>query len=361
MVVHRSPIWRAIRSVAILLVLLLSVTVMPAWAIAGAVNSAIGAHSALYLNHPFSAKEAMFKEARAMGASTIRLDISIGNVFPTAGGPPDWHWLDECMLLARRYHLRVLANLHGTPYYLTSPSCRDYHCAPNDPAGWAALAGAIAAHTRGVIDYFEIINEPDGTWSFRGKPQQYAAIIAASYTAIHHANPNARVVLGGLMHTTPAATAWINSVLATPGANAIHRFDIANVHIRSRAASAGAIVSSWRRYFSSKGFRGPLWITEMSYPADTCWQHDPAYRGGAPAQARYMKAVIPAMINAGAGKVFVTLRDWQGRFASEGVLDTDDPLTAFPRYTRRPSFYTVCKLATMIHSPAAVVTRPELS
>ena len=48
-------------------------------------------------------------------------------------------------------------------------------------------AGAIAAHTRGTINYFEILNEPDGAWAFLGTPQQYAAMLRSSYDAIHAA------------------------------------------------------------------------------------------------------------------------------------------------------------------------------
>jgi hypothetical protein len=89
-----------------------------------------------------------------------------------------------------------------------------------------------------------------------------------------------------------------------------------------------------------------LWITETGYPADPAEQSDPEYRGGSVAQARYLSSAIPAMFCAGAARVFVTERNaLTGRYASEGVLDTSDPLTPFPRYTRRAAFYAVRALA----------------
>jgi hypothetical protein len=39
--------------------------------------SPIGVHSMLYLTHPFGAKRAMFREAAAVGASTIRVDVEL--------------------------------------------------------------------------------------------------------------------------------------------------------------------------------------------------------------------------------------------------------------------------------------------
>jgi hypothetical protein len=87
-------------------------------------------------------------------------------------------------------------------------------------------------------------------------------------------------------------------------------------------------------------------VTETGYPADPAYQTDPGYQNGATSQARWMTRVIPAMLGAGAAMVFVTERDTQtGRFASEGILQSTDPLTTNPRYKPRPSFYAVQALA----------------
>ena len=198
----------------------------------------------LYLTTPFGGKQAMFQEAAAVGASTIRLDVELSAVFPDENGPPDWAGIDQYMWLARRYHLRVLADLLATPWYLAdcpggASFAASYLCPPADPAAWARDAGAIAAHTRGVIDDFEIINEPDGRWSFLGSPQQYAHILAASYAAIHAADPGARVALGGLMDIGTAGSVWLDAVLATPGVDAARSYDIANIHVRTPPPTRG--------------------------------------------------------------------------------------------------------------------------
>jgi hypothetical protein len=309
-------------------------------------RSPIGIHSMLYLDHAFSAKNAMFKEAARVGASEIRLDIALASVFGTPDGAPDWSGVDQYMRLARRYHLKVLANLFATPWYLAAcPSGTpfgDYRCAASDPVRWAREAAAVAGHTRGVIDEFEIVNEPDGSWAFLGSAEQYAAMLAAASEAIHAANPAARVATGGLMDVGDGGRQWMDAVLASLGPHATQAFDIANIHVRGPAAETGRVVARWRHYFARAGFEGPVWVTEAGYPADASQQTDPAYRGGPEAQARYLKAAIPAMISAGAAKVFITERDaLGGGFASEGILNTSDPLPADPPYSRRPSFYAV--------------------
>jgi hypothetical protein len=316
--------------------------------------SPIGVHSMLYLTHPLGAKRAMFREATAVGASTIRVDVELSAIFPAPPAAPDWSGVDQYMALARTYHLRVLADLTATPWYMAdcpagTAFASTFLCPPFDPRAWGQEAGAVAAHTRGVIDDFEIINEPDGGWSFRGSAQQYAGILAASYDAIHAANPRARVALGGLENVGAYGVTWLNEVFATPGFDATHKFDIANIHVRTSAAGAAPTVARWRRYFSNLGFGGPLWITETGYPADPAYQTDPGYRDGATSQAEWMSHTIPAMLGAGAAMVFVTERDsMTGRFASEGILQSADPLTAEPQYKLRPSFYAVRALARQL-------------
>jgi hypothetical protein len=356
--------WRKLPLAALLLLVLSAIRAIPAAAAAAGENP-IGVHSMLYLTHPFSAKQAMFQEAAAVGASTIRLDIELSAVFPNPDGTPNWSGIDQYMLLAELYHLRVLADLLAPPFYEDdcppgTATNQAYLCPPSDLSLWSRQVGMIAAHTRAVIDEFEIINEPDGRWAFLGTPQQYARILHASYEAIHAANPNARVALGGLMNVGAAGEAWMNAMLATPNTNARHEFDIANIHIRTQPAQAGLIVAAWRRYFASKGFHGPLWVTETGYPADRTQQTYLGYQDGPAGQARYLADAIPNMIRAGAAAVFVTERDTlSGPYASEGFLQTPDPLPAFPADSRRPSFYTIRQLANRRWPTGVTTATPQ--
>jgi hypothetical protein len=77
-------------------------------------------------------------------------------------------------------------------------------------------------------------------------------------------------------------------VLRTPGADARHRFDIASLHLRG---PVDLVVNRYREFsawLAARGFHGPVWVTEHGYPADANFQVDPAYAGGAQAQAAYL-------------------------------------------------------------------------
>ena len=206
--------------------------------------------------------------------------------------------------------------------------------------------GEIAAHTGGLIGGFEVMNEPDARWSFLGTPQQYAAVLAASYNAIHTIDPTATVVLGGLMHVDTQGIRWMDAMLGTPGIDAVHKFDVANLHLRVPPTQIAGVACRWEGYLRGRGFYGPLWVTETGYPANPAEQDEPGYRNGQPAQARWLTAAIPAMLASGIDRVFVTERDLsRGEYASEGVLQAPNPLPASPKIRRRPSFYAVQSLA----------------
>ena len=292
------------------------------------------AHSMVYTCcTPSELKQRTFSEAKAMGSSYIRLDVEIGPIFELWGGwraQPDWSKLDEVMALSRRYGLPVVAVLRSTPGQLSSCP-KDPHpdrCAPTDYERYARLVATVAAHARGVIRYWEVLNEPDGSWAFHGTPSQYAWMLRRTYDRIKTIAPEDRVLLGGV--ESPGSRGWLKQVFDTAGADARHRFDVANVHLRGTIESLSRGMAQFRAFFSGYAFRGPLWVTEHGYPGDGRFQGDPNYRGGEGAQARYLRQSLPTLVRAGAAQVFVTLRDattaefGDSEFASEGVLHIGD-------------------------------------
>lgn len=233
-----------------------------------------------------AAKERIFRDADELGSAYIRVDVELDT--------PDWTGLDEVMELSRRHHLPVLGIL----------------LAPPPGAGaeeFGELAGSAAEHAAGTIGHWEILNEPDGAWAFDGTPEDYARMLSAAHDEIKARAPDAQVVLGGLLQ--PNEPAWLERVLATPGADALHKFDIANIHLRGPVELVVNRYRRFRSWLTARGFDGPLWVTEHGYPADPSFQTDPDYRGGDAAQAAYLTQSLVGLGEAGAPQVFVTLRD----------------------------------------------------
>jgi hypothetical protein len=316
---------------------------------ATAAANPIGAHSMLQLNDPPSFMEAMFAEGAAMHASAIRLDVAPALIFTAQSEPPDFSRLDEVMALAQSYHLRVVADLLTIPTWMAqcaTPTSDPSRCATTDLSGYAAVVTQIVSHADPVIHDWEIWDEPDTAEFFDGTPQQYAFMLRAADDAIKAVDPADNVLLGGISGI--AGMSWLAQVFATPGADAAHAFDTANVHERADLWQLAPDLAGWRSFLTGYGFGGPLWVTEHGYPSDPQFQYDPGYVGGDAAQAAYLQASIPTLVDAGAAEVFVTERDnLGGSFASEGVLggNVADPPPADPQIVQKPSFAVVQAIA----------------
>ncbi|MEA2330159.1 MAG: polysaccharide biosynthesis protein PslG [Thermoleophilaceae bacterium] len=301
---------------------------------------------------PAPLQERYLAEAKASGAEFVRVDVGLSAIFEGADSRerPDWSGLDKTIELARRNDVKLLGIVLDTPAWLSDCPERTAvvsRCAARDPAEFGRLAGEVAAHASGQIGHWEILNEPDANWAFKGSPEDYARMLSAAYDAIKARVPEAQVLFGGVER--PREHEWVRRVFATPGADAARKFDIAAVHLRLRLRNElrelPRWLTEWRALLAEHGFEGPVWVTEHGYPADPSHQWDPAYRGGDAGQAALLRDSLPLLAGAGASQIFVTLRDnLFGEFLSEGIVHIDEAQPGYPT-TRRPSFGVVSELA----------------
>ena len=312
--------------------------------------SAIASHAMLYLDSPPAFREAMFREAAASGATSIRIDVPIPAIVRNPHGERWWAELDDIARLAREYRLEVVGLIYGTPWWLARCPDRtedlEYYECPPKPGGVKTFAGyarEIAKRTRGSIDVWQVLNEPNNRFVFAGGVRDYARILIATSRAIRRVNPSARIVLGGL--GGPQMQVWPAKLLAIPGTR--RALDVVSVHLRGRLKVVRSAVSFWRQRFDSLGFRGPIWATEHGYPTDPQYQWDRRFRG-TKGQARYLRRSLPALVGAGIDRVFVTLRDNRGGpWATEGLIGGTvfDPPSVDPQVERKPALTAVRRFA----------------
>ena len=320
-------------------------------------STPLAAHAMVYLDAPYSFKEAMFRESARLGVSAIRIDLALSAVF-AAGGAEDWRPVDEMMALAHRYRMRPVGIVLATPEFLAAcpadAPVERYKCPPSDLDAWKQMVSKLAAHTRGVIDTFEILNEPDGRWAFAGSAADYARMLRAGHDAIVAGNPRAKVAIAGMMSL--ASRTWLEQVLAHAGPHSERLYDIANVHVRGSLRQLPTIVRAWRAFFAAHHAAGkPLWVTEFGYPSDPAYQYDHRYRSGPGSQAAYLRRALPALVRGGAAKIFVTLRDnLSGGFASEGVITgtVTDPPQPNPLVEHKPAFAALAQFAATCSTPS---------
>ena len=157
--------------------------------------------------------------AKAMGMNWVRShDAGVwwSGWYYLERQPGQWTFQDEAVSHYRQLHLKLLTTLVTTPqwasYFVKKHSGYfDTFFRPKDPAQYANYATAFATHYKGVIDAYDIWNEPwnaawfgysyDDTKTDRAgyrisqdSPAAYAELVKVAYTALKKVDPKITVV-----------------------------------------------------------------------------------------------------------------------------------------------------------------------
>ncbi len=117
------------------------------------------------------------------------------------------------------------------------------------------------------IKYWEASNEPsmqDGfNTFFDGSAEDYLEILKATYQAVKAADPEAKVVQGGMAGMEPWMVSFWEPILE----EGQQYFDIANIH--SIGASEVLNVPEFEKLLAKYEIDKPIWVTEAQHRADT--------------------------------------------------------------------------------------------
>lgn len=140
-------------------------------------------------------------DAVAVGATTIRLDLSWDDIQPNSASTYKWTNFDNVVKAARSRNLTLLPVLDYTPAWARPPGCTTPKCAPANPNAFASFAAAASKRYAPMgIHTWEIWNEPNivGFWQPAPNVAQYVNLLRATSRAIRAADPQSFIVSGGL-------------------------------------------------------------------------------------------------------------------------------------------------------------------
>jgi hypothetical protein len=146
-------------------------------------DSPFGVNTAFQPNTPDL--EARLKAIQEAGIKWGRQDFTWSRI-ERKKGEYDFAPYDQLVEKCRKHGILLFGNL------AYGPSFHD----PRTPEGveaYCTFAQAAAKHFAGQVDHWQIWNEPNGGF-WKGSPEQYARLLAASGKAIHDANPKAKVL-----------------------------------------------------------------------------------------------------------------------------------------------------------------------
>ena len=233
-------------------------------------ESPFGVHIPLDASYTRLAQNLGFKWCRIHDASMI-------TKWPAAEPEPgQFRFYDEEVKLARSRGLMVLGMLDGAPPWASEVPKdfeNDYfrrYFVPRDVNEWRHYVRTVVSHYRGLIDYWEVWNEPWASGFFRkvedgqvvqGTPNDYVPLLKAAYEEAKAANPHATVL--GIDSIPPE---WTEACLKAGAAGSMDAFSFHQYTRRLAGGQFGPLtelVGQHRSLLADYGLADfPVWDTE---------------------------------------------------------------------------------------------------
>ncbi|MCC6695554.1 MAG: hypothetical protein IT365_07980 [Candidatus Hydrogenedentes bacterium] len=262
--------------------------------------------------------------AKRLGAGWVRMH-DVENILNWDGVEPErgrYAWHEDRVALAHAAGLEVLGVLGRVPGWMLDPP-NPTHGAwvkPSDLDAWHAYAEATARRYSGLVDCWEIWNEPYGSGFAGFTGEAYAALLESASEGVRAGNPGARVV--GLC-TWDGASEFNQGALAH-GARAAS--DVFSYHVYTQTGEDAYDRSMHLRdQLNAGGQSTPIWMTEgiggytLSWHSNVLRAVDDRYSRapGAPTFTGEAAAVTTAkalanILASGAEKVFFYWSPWEG-------------------------------------------------
>lgn len=128
--------------------------------------------------------------------SNVRVqDLVWRNVQPTEGVPPNWSDLADIYQAYKDSGLKVTVAIRGTPdWAAVDQTCvPDCIAEPPDLQAWEEFVTDAATTFAGIVNAWQIWNEPNSINAFVGTPSEYVAMLNRAHNAIKAVDPSAEV------------------------------------------------------------------------------------------------------------------------------------------------------------------------
>ena len=187
----------------------------------------------------------------------------------------DYYWkdADELVNQSMKYGIKILWTIAFTPWWCSSkPNAsiydEDYYTyPPKDMNAWYDFVKNIAIRYKGKITAWEIWNEEDLSYFWKGSVEQYVDLIKYAYMALKEVDENNIVVMGGLALANPGEGEYnphfLEEFLALGGGKYV---DVYAFHVYGNTLMQRYeyMKNTLQKFNESK----PLWVTEFG--ASTC-------------------------------------------------------------------------------------------
>ncbi len=232
-------------------------------------------------------------QVQQLGVNWVRLDVRWRDI-ESAQGQPDFARLDPLVQGFDQAGFNILLTVSAAPSWARSSQGEDGP--PDDPAVFAGFMTALSTHYQGVVDAYQIWNEPNlrREWNSTRYPisaQFYVDLLRPTYAAVKAVDPNALIITAGLAPT--GFNDGVNAINDRVYLQALYESDVISVsdalgasiggwanppdatccnppqgistHFEDRSFYFRDTLADYQRIMQQYGDTRPLWITKFGW------------------------------------------------------------------------------------------------
>ena len=215
-----------------------------------------------------------FQLMKELGIDVLRCSLGWDDYEPSPG-QYDFAWLHDFVRLAAAHDIKLRPYIGYTPLWAGSAGSADgvdWNNPPGDYEAWHRFVYEIVSALRdypNVLSY-EIYNEQNAQFWWDGSIEEYQRTLRLGAFAIRAANPNAQILMGGLVFPDHD---WLRSMLESGHAR---HYDITPFHAYPETWTDNDVVvenylnAGYRAFVHDNATLGeaePIWINEMGFAA----------------------------------------------------------------------------------------------
>jgi polysaccharide biosynthesis protein PslG len=180
----------------------------------------------------------------------------------------DWHFWDDLVETAvDRYGITLIPYICYTPRWNATRQEDEYfwRSPPVDYDEFGEFVFDLVSRYRDRIKTWELWNEPDIPWFWMGTTEEFARLVKVGSDAVRRADPEARVVLGGIAYNPD----YIRDLFRDHGVSPY--VDIVNMHSYYETWNSqpletiGPFIHRVDEVVNRYGSGQPLWMAEVGY------------------------------------------------------------------------------------------------
>jgi cellulase (glycosyl hydrolase family 5) len=196
----------------------------------------------------------------------LRISFSWLDMEPAAG-KYDWSFWDDFVRMAvDEYKIRLIPYVCYTPRWASAATNETFWQQPPKNNGqFAEFMTQLVGRYKDRIHSWEIWNEPDNPYYWRGSTGQFAALLRAGANAVRQTDPTANIVMGGLAWNPEFLEAIVSDPAAISNVNVINLHNYyetwASEPLERIPEYVGRAADLLRHYHC----RQSLWMAEVGY------------------------------------------------------------------------------------------------